>query len=329
MIRLLLVGDPHITADELEDGQHLIDGIHDTASAEDVDAVVFMGDQFHNHSIVHVDVLAFWQQALRQLAKEYPVCLLIGNHDMSSNTSSHATVMSVFEDMSGVYLFRNGESLSEALPRTEADDVTFINYCHTQEEFAKAHKGSVVLCHQTFNGAQYDNGFYAKDGFDLKLVEGSQVFSGHIHTPQIIGNVTYIGSPRWRTVSDAGVNKGIVVLDVDSGVAKVHKVVPTDQWCKRIVQIVDKEAEPSETTMNPAWSYVVDVIGSKAFVQGRMARWTGARIRTFVQEEVQKQIQVEPTTLAKAVSRFASTWSPPFGTPKNILQDLIAQRVTE
>lgn len=324
MIRLLLVGDPHITADELEDGQHLIDGVYDTAADEDVDAIVFMGDQFHNHSIVHVDVLAFWQRSLRRLAKEFPVCLLVGNHDMSSNASSNTTVMSVFEDMENVFLFRNGEQWGG-----NRDAVTFINYCHSEEEFARATKGSVVLCHQTFNGAQYDNGFYAKDGFDLKLVEGSQVFSGHIHTPQIIGNVTYIGSPRWRTVSDAGVNKGIVVLDVENGVAKVHKVVPTDQWCRRIVQIVDKETAPSETTMNPAWSYVVDIIGSKAFVQGRMARWAGARVRTFVQEEVQKQIQVEPTTLAKAVSRFASTWSPPFGTSKDVLQDLIAQRVTE
>jgi hypothetical protein len=40
-----------------------------------------------------------------------------------------------------------------------------------------------VVCHATFNGARYENGFYAKEALDPDAVPQKRIISGHIHTP--------------------------------------------------------------------------------------------------------------------------------------------------
>ena len=47
-MRVLYVGDPHVTVSEMADGWALIELVNRTASEHEVDAVVFLGDQYHH-----------------------------------------------------------------------------------------------------------------------------------------------------------------------------------------------------------------------------------------------------------------------------------------
>ena len=57
-LRLLIVGDPHVTVEELGDCQGLMALIDQTLEADPtIDHVVFLGDLHHNHRLIDVDVM--------------------------------------------------------------------------------------------------------------------------------------------------------------------------------------------------------------------------------------------------------------------------------
>jgi DNA repair exonuclease SbcCD nuclease subunit len=78
-------------------------------------------------------------------------------------------------------------------------------------------KGHVVFCHQSFNGATFDNGFFDPHGADPKCAEHlGAVICGHIHKKQILGNIYYPGTPFQHSFGEAGQEKSIVMLDLRS-----------------------------------------------------------------------------------------------------------------
>lgn len=52
----------------------------------------------------------------------------------------------------------------------------------------------LLFMHQTIKGAVASNG-QVMDGEDLPSFEGPRTYSGDIHVPQVIGGLTYVGSP--------------------------------------------------------------------------------------------------------------------------------------
>jgi DNA repair exonuclease SbcCD nuclease subunit len=94
----------------------------------------------------------------------------------------------------------------------------FLPYYSNPEEFVDAANKlasygiQTLFCHQTFQGSQFENGFYAPEGIDQNLVQVPYIVSGHIHKNQRLGKVLYPGTPKWDTLSDANETKGIWVL---------------------------------------------------------------------------------------------------------------------
>ena len=123
-----------------------------------------------------------------------------------------------------------------AIPHRDSGE-DFLSLCSEYPEDA------TVVCHQTFNGGQYDNGFYAKDGIDPNLVPQPMILSGHIHAPQSFGKVWYVGAPRWRTASDANVERAIWVVEHDDLGNIVSKTpVRTGETCRRIWELRGRRA---------------------------------------------------------------------------------------
>jgi DNA repair exonuclease SbcCD nuclease subunit len=204
MIKVLLVGDMHVVPEELQDCQKVIDAIRDTVvwgiKNSKIDTAVFMGDQHHTHAVVRLEVLSFWREALLELGKLCKVVLLKGNHDAPADINSRIHVLEAYEGLPNVVVIDKA---------TTIDGIDFVPYMPAQAfvETVKDLKAPTLICHQTFQGAQYENGFFAHDGIELSLTPHKHVFSGHIHTPQSWDKLIYVGSPRWRTVSDANVNR--------------------------------------------------------------------------------------------------------------------------
>jgi DNA repair exonuclease SbcCD nuclease subunit len=171
------------------------------------DAVLFLGDLMHNHAIIRSEIMNLWIEYFEKV--QIPHIALVGNHDKVSSASSvHA--LAAFKAFVRVIdaptIFRG---------------MLFIPYIHTSVEFRVAleQKGAakILFCHQSFDGAQFENGMYDPCGFPVELVAGSQkVISGHIHKQQSFANIWYPGSPFAQNFNDVGENKAVWLLDTDT-----------------------------------------------------------------------------------------------------------------
>jgi DNA repair exonuclease SbcCD nuclease subunit len=227
-MRRLLIGDPHVRPDNLQESTALIDFAVDRAKELRVDQIVVLGDLFHTHKVIRMDVLDFWTKAVKKLSDVAFTVLLVGNHDQAGDDQSEWK-MSALDPLASI-----PNSLVVSDNWSDRNGATFIAHTASEEKFAKAVAAvndKVLFCHQTFNGAAYENGFYAKDGFSLDLISKYQkVVSGHIHKHQEFANLVYPGTPRWDSISDANEKKGLWLMD-----GLELSLIPTDEVCKPIV----------------------------------------------------------------------------------------------
>lgn len=320
MAKWLLVGDPHAVADELDDMQALIDGIIATVEAESPNYLVFLGDQHHNHALVHVEVLAFWRQAFKRLTALCPVYALVGNHDMPGDAGSKAHAMMAYA----------GTGVRVVDRAIQADGCLLLPYRHTEAEFladlSNFPKEGVVFCHQTFDGSKFENGFFAKDAIDVSSFKDRTFISGHIHAPQRFDNVLYVGAPRWRSLSDIGVERALVLVEIVDGKLDKGKTFNTAQWCQKLVRLEDRQEAPLELETNPRWKYIIDIYGSEDYIKSRKARWSGCRVRTFPTQSQSKPVS-ESMGISKAIQVFTDSYTPKFGTSPEVLRDMVNKRL--
>jgi DNA repair exonuclease SbcCD nuclease subunit len=318
----LLVGDCHAVEEELEDMSSLIDGIVKTIEYEKPEYVCFMGDQHHNHKMVNVEVMNFWQKSFEKIKKTgAKVLALVGNHDMPGDSSSDSHAMSAYQ-------------IKVINKLTVIDDVIILMpYFHSNEDFinqlsAQKLEGRIILCHATFDGCKFENGFYAPNGIDATQFDNAIFISGHIHTPQSFGNVTYIGAPRWRNVNDANIDRAIYLYDFGNN-SNLIKKIDTSQWCRKLIQLEIKQGQKApKTEIDSRHKYVIDIYGDENFCKEEKKNWVSCRVRTFNIEK-KAQIVSESMGIAKALDIFSKSFTPKYGTSKEVLQKTIKERIQE
>jgi DNA repair exonuclease SbcCD nuclease subunit len=331
-VKLLLIGDMHVVAEELPECERVGEFIAKTAEQEKPDAIVFLGDQYNNHATVHVRVQEFWLNLFERLTPPAgwtgPTRIAIkGNHDLDPTHGVTAHALQAHRDQVVVV---------EA-PRL-IGDILYLPYTHDSEQFyhwvGQAPQASGVICHQTFNGSQYENGFYAKDGLDLERVPQKWIISGHIHAPQIIGKLWYPGAPRWRSASDANTVRGIYLVDFDypgyTGPAPfVIKRLDTGPFCREIFHAevtAEKTHLPYEYREKDLW--IVDLKGSPEFIAEKLPelKALGARVRTHPTSAAAISIR-ESEGIGKSFAKHLDGFSPKFGTEKAVLARLAQERL--
>jgi DNA repair exonuclease SbcCD nuclease subunit len=236
----LLVGDPHAQVSDLEEMNLLMDFIEQKAKLETVDSVIFLGDLFHNHNLLRLEVIDFWQDRLKKLAKIKPVVALVGNHDTKGNIEQEWT-------LSSLTTIKNIDNVTVVSTPQIIDGWAYVPYTQNNDLFISkanelANESKILVCHQTFDGSVFDNGMYAPDGIDPAEIKGFEtIISGHIHKHQTFSNVVYVGTPRWMGISDANENKGIWLTDGSS-----FEIIETDGILPKVVQIELNEADEKE-----------------------------------------------------------------------------------
>lgn len=209
-MRVLRLGDPHVKPANLEESERLMQFVLDYAMANNVDTIEILGDLFHTHLIIRLEVLEFWKKWLWKFSESFVTIVLVGNHDQSGNHNSKMHALSVFTAL-------NPDKLWIIDLPAVIKGIGYLPYIHNNEEFVKeantlADLGATFLVsHTTYDGSTYDNGMYAPDGCNSALIDQrlSTLLSGHVHTEQTFGRVVYPGTARWDTASDANKRKGI------------------------------------------------------------------------------------------------------------------------
>lgn len=285
MFKWLLVGDMHAVLDELKACLAIIDACISICRERKLDTVVFLGDQHDSHAILNLEVINFWYESFQKLKKAgLRVIVIPGNHDYPGDIKSTFSSMSIYKHDCVVV-----EKLSEI------DGVTFVPYYFDHEKFVEDLKDveNTIICHQTFDGSRYDNGFYAKGGIDQKRLRSKTIISGHIHTPSIIGNVEYIGAPRWRNANDCDSIRHLCIFDTKT---LEREYIPTDKYVAPIKRIHVDESnfeEAQKQILSSSYvNYVATVTGDSVFCQQASKALSGkCKIKTVVKKERQTTLK--------------------------------------
>lgn len=260
MTKILYVGDPHVQVSNFKDSQALMDYIAQIASEQDVDQITFLGDMFHTHAVIRVEVIDFWRKSLLNLSStgKRIVCL-VGNHDQpgSKEKEQEMNALMAFEDLD-VFVVN----------KTYYDADTNIGYVpyHSNEHHFKGEAGILwdqgargcLIAHQTFTGAQYENGFFSEEGIDPASILQEEIISGHIHKSQQVGKCFYPGTPKWDTMSDANQPKGLyIITHAEDGTTREKQFFPTDHIVTPIKSYEVKEGDELPELNPEARNYVI------------------------------------------------------------------------
>lgn len=267
-MRILRVGDPHIRVANIAEANKLMEFIKATVLGGKVDRLEILGDLFHNHAVIRLEVLLFWNHWIEVFRGIVDTVILVGNHDISGDHAFSGHSLTVFKRM-------ENERLKIVDEPIKIGPFGYVNYIHSEGAFKEAARklhdqgAKVLVCHATFDGSQYDNGFYAPNGINPDDVPFSAIISGHIHKEQIIagGKVDYPGTPKWDTASDANERKGIWLYEHDdsSGMVLQRDLISTEKVCTPIVSVVWKEGEP-QPKCEEGIRTTIELIGSSDWI---------------------------------------------------------------
>lgn len=326
MRRILWVGDPHVEPHDIQDAINLANLVYKTCENNPGVTVVIAGDLYHTHGIIHADVLWFWHHFFENLRKMGVESIVIkGNHDMPGTEGSLATSLLAHTYQTTAVLY---EPLSW-------NGILFCPYTHDPEQlvgWSNEHpECKTLMCHATFDGSMFDNGFYAPEHEAVRpgAILQQEIISGHIHRPQQFDKVWYPGAPRWKTKSDANEERATWLLDfADDGVLQDRKPVSTGDACRRIYHRVDTPDDEASLKHDPRHDYRVDSIGPAAWLETRKplfagwARWHGVKTDTRAAVQVRESEGVQV-----AFSKWLAAYEPKYGTSREVLEGLVKERV--
>jgi len=320
MRKILFIGDVHAVPAELGDCQALIDYVLVTAKEQGAEAF-FLGDQYHSHQIIRSEVMNFWRASFKAFKTAgVPVSALVGNHDVSGEGNSiHA--MAAHEEQITV--------IDRPVVR---GNVLYLPYFSDKDAFVAACRAAptrMAVCHQTFMGAQYENGMYAPDGVEPADIPQKEVLSGHIHKPCLFGKIEYIGAPRWRSLSDANTERALwaYTFDDDGNVA-LKTPFDTGKVCRQIRYAEITPENPFNLIPDPNVDWRIDIRGPVDFVQAQKEalQIPGAKVRTF-KTDTKRVVVRESEGISAALHSFLGRYTPRFGTSTDALATMIRERL--
>jgi DNA repair exonuclease SbcCD nuclease subunit len=333
----VLVGDMHVTPQEVHELDGLMDLIYEAVRKNQANNVIFLGDQHHTHSVVHSEVIEFWDYHIRQFFNRGVVpTFIIGNHDQSLKDHDLHPFLA-YVNGNNALIVESYQTLGSASGYPFGFSVNLVAYRKEEQDFLKLCKDSKIInpsetliCHQTFKDALFENGQIAPEGFDSALVPQKHIISGHIHKAQKLGKVWYPGTPRWRTLSDANeTEKYVYVVDFLTDRYNIVEAIPTSSVVKRIISVEETEQNLSNVQFKPKDDIRVLLKGNLAWINSRKPYWLslGAKVRTVVTGRPHKV--KESLGIDKAFQGFVSLFKAPNGSEPTVLASKAQQRLQD
>lgn len=192
-----------------------IDWVVQQAIDNKVDNIVFMGDWFETRSSINIHTLNYAYRGMERLnALNIPIYVIVGNHDCyyKNSRSVHSLVQyKEFPSVTVVDSFLRVPHMGDGalmVPYAFADEYESLkDYLDVDVWFGHFEFQGFVITGQNHK---------MLTGPNPSEFVGPDIFSGHFHKRQTIGNVTYIGNTFPMDYSDAGdVARGCMIYDHD------------------------------------------------------------------------------------------------------------------
>jgi len=271
-MKTLFLGDPHVTVTNLKESERLMEFV--IQQRFQAGNLIILGDLFHNHANVRVEVLEFWSRWFVRLSDVFNnVFVLVGNHDMVGDFNSKSHSLSVFTDLyDNFYIIDSPTTLN---------GFGYMPYIHDKTDFVRqanelCSKGAkVIVCHGEFAGVKYESGLQVLNGTQASGINASLIISGHYHSRQRFDNVIYPGTARWLTAADKNEPKGLWLADFDNSCNLVsEEFLDTSKVCTPIYAYEFKEGDNCPEIPEGSRASV-ELIGPSEWVLKQKAKFKG------------------------------------------------------
>ena len=220
---------PKQIIEKLQDANHeVVTSIVDIALENQVDAVIFAGDTFHQ-SRTSIRTQAYFIEEMKRLDQAgIPVIMTFGNHDY------YVAERYWFDFPKNMFLFQQEQVETHYFMTKNQEKVAIsaFSYEHswindnklsafpTKDPAADIHIG--IYHGDTANNGQQN---YAPFSFSEMKTKGYDYWAlGHIHQPQVVSAeplIVYPGTPQGHTKKERTV-QGVAIVSIESGHATVR-----------------------------------------------------------------------------------------------------------
>ena len=184
------------------------------------DVLIHLGDLFDNRTSIPIIVLNKVEKILNDLSDVLPLHIMVGNHDLWNKGSNDVNSVRLYG-----YLNKNITVHQDTTKlNIGGKDLILMPWVEKRLDMIKEigkNPGDYLFCHSDLNGCRMHLNSVAHrnaDKIDVESFKGYQrVFSGHIHIRQVNSNFEFIGSLYQMDRNDTGDQKGITILDLETG----------------------------------------------------------------------------------------------------------------
>jgi calcineurin-like phosphoesterase family protein len=194
-------------------------------NAKPGDILIHLGDLFDNRTSLPIIIINKVEKILKEISDILPLHIMVGNHDLWNKGSNEVNSVRMFSYMNkNITVYENTTTI-------EINDqkLVLMPWVEKRLDMIKelgSNPGDYLFCHSDLNGCRMHLNSVAHRNADKIDVENfggyKDVFSGHIHITQQNKNFRFIGSLYQMDRNDTGDQKGITILDLNTGEVGFH-----------------------------------------------------------------------------------------------------------
>lgn len=283
MAKIYLIGDSHIglgypnsvdkwyKVHQQYFSQFLITLLKDRVKPGDM--ILHLGDLFDNRNVIPINLLNYGMDVVEEISKIAPLHIIIGNHDCWSKSSDEINTVRPFKWIPNVHIYDKTTQIEFSglklclMPFIEKrlDQINLIN---------KNKDCDYLFCHSDLNGCRMHLTSVSHRNSDKIDIEDftsfKRVFSGHIHIRQVNKNFEFIGSNFQMDRNDYGDQKGITVLDTETGETEFIANMVSPVFKK--VRVVDEDGVQLLESLKDSKDYIDIAISNNLLISNRKLR---------------------------------------------------------
>lgn len=210
---------------------------------KDGDILVHCGDVFDNRATIGLNTLTKVIYLFEDFASIFKdIRITVGNHDSMKKSSNEISSVNILKHIPNIKIYYEPEveticgktvlfnpwieDLEKEKKLLQSVDVDYV-FGHLQVGGSKAVSRS---------GTRIDT----TAGVSVSDFKKAKVYAGHIHIRQDMKNVHYLGTPYHKDRGDIGDDKGITILDLETGKIKFYENVVSPRYInENIYDIID------------------------------------------------------------------------------------------
>jgi calcineurin-like phosphoesterase family protein len=237
------------------------------------DIIIHLGDLFDNRNVIPINILNYGMDIVEEISRIAPLHIIIGNHDCWSKSSDEINTIRPFRYIPNVSVYDKTTQIDH-----DGLKLCLMPYIEKRLEQIKLindfKDSDYLLCHSDLNGCRMhltSVGHKNSDKIDIDdFNKFKRVFSGHIHIRQVNKNFEFIGSNFQMDRNDYGDQKGITVLDTETG--ETEFIPNTVSPVFKRVRVVNEEDVNNLESLKDSKDYIDISISNNLLISNRKLR---------------------------------------------------------